>query len=269
MIGAIVFSRDRACQLDLLLRSLHAYAADLEPVQVIYHATTAEHERGYWHISDEHPKVQLLPSDNGVVEYTREALLEATPPYAMDMACFLTDDSVFYRQVTVPRVLDTAVLCHSLRLGLNTTWCYPHDRTQQLPDLADNEGQISWQWVGADGDFGYPGSLDGHVFRGTHLRRMLRLAPDSANPNQLEDHFNRWCRTQLAVEYPLMTAASTSSLVGIPVNRVNETHPNRNGERFSSSPQTLLQRYLNGERLTLPTALDVRGAHQELPLVFA
>lgn len=261
MITAVVFSRDRAMQIDLLLRSL---PKELFPVYVIWRATSEDHDAAYGICASEQAERAAFytESEGGLVWLARD-LLDAA-----DLACFLTDDSVFYRQPHLPDHLPYGVLCHSFRLGLNTTVCYPHNRTQKVPAVKAVDGVIGWHWQQADGDFAYPGSLDGHVFRASHLRRALMTVRADANPNQIEDHLNRWVGARLSGEFPLMTAEMQSSLVGIPTNRVTETHENRVGA--GPSPDELCERYLSGERIALDRMdfADVRGAHQEITLEF-
>src|SRR5262245_6035008 len=189
-----------------------------------------------------------------------------------ELGCFFTDDSVFFLPPRIhPEKLADDVLCFSYRLGSNTTWCYPLNKAQ-TPPKPNEKGYLRWKWARGDGDFGYPGSLDGHVFRASHLRRMLMTAPAHANPNRIEEHLVKWCMTRVGREHPYMTADVQSSLVGVPINRVNDTHPNRYGEEHYAEPGELLDAYLQGERLEMPQIglhpEDVRGAHQEIPLEF-
>lgn len=268
MIAAIIFSRDRACQLDLLLRSmLFGGVTPFDPVTVIYRATDDLHGEAYSRVRADYRdrEIDFVDEQENLPAQARELLEDA------DLACFLTDDSVFYRQPIIPDSLGADDLCHSFRLGRNTTWCYPHARGQtHSVKIGPSESAISWRWQGADGDFGYPASLDGHVFRASHLRRALLTCREDANPNRIEEHLDRRVRARLAKDYPLMTAEVESSLVGIPVNRVNQTNPNRYGDRYPVSAGDLLERYLAGERLSLDGMdfSDVRGAHQEIELVF-
>ncbi len=67
-----------------------------------------------------------------------------------------------------------------------------------------------------------------------------------------------------------MMSFSQSCLVSIPVNIVRTTYKNRAGAAPEMSPEALNARFLAGERIDLD-AMDfraVRGAHQEIPLVF-
>lgn len=263
MTGTIIFSRNRAMQLDALLRSMRFDGASpFGPAWAICRASEGSHETAYRVCEDEHRDVYFA-AEVDLVEQVK-AILERVE----GLACFLTDDSVFYRQPMIPSALAHGVLCHSFRLGKNTTECYPLSCEQRLPDFREADGEIDWAWREAEGDFGYPGSLDGHVFRASHLRRSMATCREDANPNRIEEHLTRWVGARLAGEFPLMTAEVESSLVGIPANRVNETHPNRVGS--GPSANELCARYLAGERLA-PDRMDfsdVRGAHQEIPLVF-
>lgn len=258
MIAAVAFSRDRPMQLDLLLRSMSTGGVTaFDPVTVIYRATNWASAAGYETCASEHPSADFIKEHGSLAATARDVLCDA------DLACFLTDDDVFYRQPMIPSAL--AHLCHSFRLGLNTTWCYPLARKQAVPEMVRG----AWDWRNADGDFSYPGSLDGHVFRASHLRRALLTCPEDARPNEIEEHLGRWIRARVADTFPLMSCEAESSLVGIPANRVNDTHPNRFGEQHPFDWADLLDRYITGERIDLAALdfSDVRGAHQEIGLV--
>lgn len=62
------------------------------------------------------------------------------------------------------------------------THCYPTRQNTPPPPL-DSEG--TWAWRGALGDWGYPMSLDAHVFRTAELAKMA-IALEFANPNLFE-----------------------------------------------------------------------------------
>lgn len=267
MIAALVFSKDRAMQLDLLLSSLERNGRGLfGRTYVLYRATNEDHEEGYRICAEEHHLVKFVP--DGVTSFQ----LLATLISEADFGCFFTDDSVLYRQIeswTPQDSLQGEVLCFSLRLGRNTTWCYPHARPQSLPEFEARKKALVWDWTVADGDFGYPASVDGHIFRGGMLRPSLHDCPPDASPNQVEDHLvqtiGRFHR-----RHRLMSSYEQSCLVGLPLNAVTTTHHNRNGERFPWSADVLLGRYLEDQRIDLDALdfSDVRGAHQEIPLVF-
>jgi hypothetical protein len=264
MIATLIFSRDRAMQLDLLLRSLAVNGRGVfAPIYVLYHATTSEHAESYRVCGTEHPSTTLIADSPSSLRLAGRLTERA------DWACCLTDDSVLYLPLssTLPHEgVAPDVLCLSLRLGRNTMFCYPHNRTHPLPAFEQRGTLLVWDWTRASGDFGYPGSLDGHVFRGATLRAALYDCLPSASPNQIEDHLVR----AVDGDRRLMACYQHSHLVGLPINVVNRTHANRNSQSHHYPVASLLQRYLAGERINQDALdfSDVRGAHQEIRLAF-
>jgi hypothetical protein len=257
MISAIVFSRERACQLDLLLNSLLRNAPGLFDVTVLWYARKDDFREAYAICEREHPEAEFIP-ENGLTYQVRHFARLAKG------LTFFTDDSVLFREVTLEPILILSkkeVLCFSLRLGKNTTVCYPLDLKQIPPATMDGDVCI-WRWKGAQGDFSYPMSLDGHVFRAADILPIIE-ARHFSTPNNLEELLMQSPppRSQMA-SYP------HSCLVGIPANRVNTTHPNRHANSFDAEDLNVL--YLRGRRINLDALdfSDIRGAHQEIVLKF-
>jgi hypothetical protein len=259
MITAVAFSRDRACQLDLLLASLERNGRMLfNPVYVLYRATTAAHDDAYLLCQERFPGVVFVPDgDETPADLLSDALL----------ATFFTDDSVLYRPLPSRPLFDLDVLCFSLRLGWNTRWCYPLGREQRSPGFVKTGGMLRWEWKDADGDFGYPASVDGHVFRARNLRRALMGCPGDANPNRLEEHLVEAFRDDRKT---MMASYDHSCLVGVPANVVSSTHRNRH-DVHGQHPDALCAAYLSGRRISLDDLdfADVRGAHQDIDLVLS
>jgi hypothetical protein len=264
VIAAIAFSRDRAAQLDLLLSSLRQNAPGVfEPIHVIWRATNSWFKRGYEVCARNHPNVWFVPEET-LAAQVRYLL------HSAEFATFFTDDDILFRPLAAPApdellAEDDRVLCFSLRLGLNTTRCYPYDRRQGIPVHHPKGETILWEWRQADADWGYPGSLDGHIFRGETLQEIVADV-DFPNPNWLEDVL----MSRMPKDRPLMAAYRESRLVSIPANRVNETHGNRFGMTHPNGTADLNGRYLDGERISLGDMdfSGVVGAHHELPYVF-
>jgi hypothetical protein len=266
LVRTIVFSRDRAAQLDLLLRSLARNGRLLfDEIVVLLRSTSEESALAYDLVALEHSRVRLVEERRSFAEEVYALLPEG------GYVLFLTDDDVLYGRVDARPLTflggNPTVATFSLRLGVNTRICYPYRREQELPPVAPGAGVVmSWRWNGADGDFGYPLSLDGHLFRAADVHRLLDGA-DFSNPNELEGAL---ARRAPSFRRPLMASYRQSRLVSIPTNRVTETPGNRFGESFPSDPRNLNERFLAGERLDLDgfDFARVEGAHHELPLVF-
>src|SRR5438034_6463159 len=90
---AIVFSKDRAMQLDACLRSIEAFAPYSGRVLIIYRATTPAFEAGYRSIE--------LSSTADLIEETsefRQDVLAAVRSDTTGYVVFHTDDDIFFRR---------------------------------------------------------------------------------------------------------------------------------------------------------------------------
>ena len=99
MPDVLIFSRERPCQLDLLLRSIrrHAYYTD---VQILYRADTPDAIRGYMGILHDHGEWIRLTPERVFEDDVRFWLARA------DEVCgFLVDDDVFYRDAPLYHAL--------------------------------------------------------------------------------------------------------------------------------------------------------------------
>jgi len=259
-LNCIVFSKDRAMQLEACVRSIDRYAPYEGPIHVIYKASSEPYAQAYRSLGA-NSRTRLIPeSDN-----FRSDTLEAIDP-DVEYTVFHTDDDVFFRAPPAEPVLPEGFAGFSLRLGNNTTYCYPLNRAQRVPETLDVEPFIAWDWTRADGDFSYPLSLDGHVLRTDLVLRILERCRFS-NPNELERELN-FRRHLLPL---LMLGFRDSCVVSIPMNIVSETHRNRSGQIAEYTVDALNARYLSGERIDLER-MDfsrVRAAHEEIPVVFA
>jgi hypothetical protein len=255
----VVFSKNRALQLDACLRSIERFAPYAGPVVVLYTASEDAFELGYRELAVPE-RVTLVRQDDFEAD-VRRVLAEAG-----EYVVFHTDDDLFFGEASSFGPLPHELACVSLRLGVNTTHSYPRDRGQALPAFTSGGGFLVWDWLRADGEFGYPMSLDGHVFRTALLRRLLERA-SFTNPNRLEEELN--LRRHHVPR--LMASYTESCLVSLPLNIVTSTHRNRSADEAALSPSALNERFLAGERLDLD-AMDfsaIRGTHQVVELAFA
>lgn len=272
MISTIVLSKDRPAQLDLLLRSIKRNGGEAIGGRFSSVTVLARFSEGYKEVRDEHDLVAFAFGD--------AAQFEDDVRWALDQAgefvCFMCDDGILYRplETTLPQTalrINPQTLCFSLRLGRDTTTCYPSGVEQGLPPEFGEPFCQVWDWTRHPtepglSDFGYPGSIDAHVFRTADVQQMLagRCFP---NPTALECALVDGC-FELADERPLMACYPHSVYVGNPINRVSEQSNVRYGERFPLSADECRERFLSGLRIDLD-ALDfsaVNGAHTEIEL---
>jgi hypothetical protein len=264
-LTGLVLSKDRPAQLDLLLSSIASNAPSLfKQVTVLYHPANRAFLAGYRALIPEHPAVKFRREKDFPAQ-VRHLVEHSTATVA-----FLCDDDIVWRWMVEPMLpsqflaAHSDVLCVSLRLGKGLTDCYPLRRKQAQPNFVWRHGMNVWKYASADGDYSYPGSLDGDCFRRDHLRLLIRDG-DWASPNELEEHLTRECRR---TELPLMACYGKSLVVGVPANRVQDSHPNRHGDMFPLGAEELNREFLAGRRLRVENLSigDVRAAHHEVDL---
>ena len=194
---------------------------------------------------------------------------------AGELTCFMCDDGIVYRPHPDDDIhaedwmRDGAgsedTLAFSLRLGRNCTVQYPTLIEQEPPaDL--------WYWTEEldNGDFGYPGSIDGDIYRTADLIEALDGQPFD-NPTALECLLHETFLRHWHDRKPMMASYMHSVYVGVPVNRVSEQSGVRFGATFDQPAAVLNAMYDEGKRIDLDL-LDfslVNGAHTELDLIGA
>jgi hypothetical protein len=255
--NCIVFSKDRAMQLEACLSSIARFAPYQGIPTVIFKASSSEFGAAYEQLEGS----AVLVREGSDFRRTLLEAIDGSLPHTV----FHTDDDVFFRQPASTPILPEGFAAFSLRLGENTSYCYPLASEQPVPRVESAGPLMAWDWRTAEGDFAYPMSLDGHLLSTALVLRMLARARFK-NPNELEEELH--LRRYLAPGR--MLAFRQSCMVGIPANVVSSSHENRSAGRPEWSPSRLNARFLDGERIDLE-AMDfasVAGAHQEIALAF-
>lgn len=245
-------------QLDAFLHSVDLHARDLfDELVVLYRPTSERHVAAYAELRRTWSHVGWLAETS----FKRDL---ASALGQERLLVFHTDDDVFFRDVDRVELHDDEV-CFTLRLGLNTTYCYPLDIIERLRGLSSCGGErIVWPWkCQGPGAYGYPLALNGHVLRQEEARDWLETAT-YATPNELEASLQQF----LPEARPLMASFVDSRVVSIPANIVNETFPNRHGGLHDVDE--LNERFLAGERIDVASMAfdDINACHTEIPYVF-
>lgn len=264
-VECVVFSKDRPMQLHALLSSYYAMAADAVPVHVLYRASDARYESAYRQVERIFLArgVRFVPQTN-----FRENVLEMLDGLRTDKVMFLVDDILFVEPFRFADLAswDSARYIPSLRLGKNLSYCYTVQRRQRLPQfLNESTGDaMIWRWAEGEHDWGYPMSLDGHVFSLDEIR-VMALASEFSSPNTLEvalTDFNDCVSDRLGVCY------AKSRIVNVPSNRVQNDNDNIH---MGVDPRYLLEQWEAGYQLDYERLFGMSNtaAHEEivLPLV--
>jgi hypothetical protein len=263
----IVFSKNRACQLNLLLDSLKHNAISLfDKIHILYKAE-GDYILGYEKLKEKYPSINFHEENN-----FRHDLFKLIDD-EIEATTFMVDDAVVFKRIMArkidiikPVVEDYVIF--SLRLGKNCVYSHPANLNYTLEEHEIDGEYITFDYTKQQiGDFRYPLSTDGHIFN-TRLIKDLLIEINFYNPNTLESYLQGFVVTNSIPK--IVKCFTESKLVSIPVNLVNDTFKNRNGLEFGISEKELNDKYLGGEIIDLDSLdfTEVNGPHKEIKYNF-
>jgi hypothetical protein len=185
----------------------------------------------------------------------------------------LVDDNIFVRSFALApacRALGSHAdaIAFSLRLGLNTAYCYALDRPQAVPPMARLAGGIlSFEWTAAAGDFGYPLEVSSSIYRGSELLALLHQLPFE-NPTTLEARLAEQAAA-FVPRAPRLLCFERSVTFCNAVNRVQQLAANRSGTAAETSSERLAELFEQGYRIRTDAYAGTipRACHQEVPVI--
>lgn len=270
MVNALIFSKDRAAQLDLLLRSIEKNTIDLfSSIVVLYTYSNEEYKEGYERlISNLRGYRPLFVKEEDFRQDTLD-FCENTKYVSL-----LTDDTVFFRPFEfdfsnelVLKFLNEVNSVFSLRLGYNTVVQNIHANPvlmqPYLHFVVEKDGILSWnpKFYRSTYNYGYPFSIDAHIYHTEFLYDLMKQIPFK-NTNQLESGLFQY--HQIVNK---MYSLNHSVAVNIPCN--NLSNITVAGQYYPFTTKELNDAFLEGKRILLDTIerADIAGCHQEEKLV--
>jgi hypothetical protein len=274
LLNVIIFSKDRAMQLDLLLKSiLLNFNVEDYKLNILYKASNDEYNRGYNMIRDLYPQFSYKREENfksDLISLFNES----------KYTVFLTDDDIIYQSFKLNNdelhniFMLTDANCFSLRLGLNTVNCYTMQKLNKLNNYKTHnfyydvdliEPVISWKVADGTNDYAYPMSLDGHIFKTEYIKNLCEVL-EYTNPNLFEAFLSNFGKPEM-----IMASYKNNKLVNSPINRVQDTFQNLSGMKYRYSSEDLNEMYLddvcfNFEKMKFN---EITGCHQEIQPFFS
>jgi hypothetical protein len=265
----LIFSKNRAMQLDALLRSFFMHCKDLDCIDmaVLYLATSSNYEQQYDKLMKANDKVNFIQQTN-----FRKQVLDGMAPY--DFILFLVDDCLFVNDFSVMDCIGSLdandeALGFSLRLGRNTVYCYVHNAVQSVPEYTEvSKDVINFDWTKAEGDFNYPLELSSSFYRTGDILPLMKRAR-FRNPNTLEATLNAK-KAFFKIQKRYLTCFRQSAAFSVPANRVQRVHANRAGDRYGYPPERLNDLFSKGYRINVEklSGYIPKGCHEEVELNF-
>lgn len=274
MIEIIIFSFNRALQLDALLNSIQKSWITTEyKLTVLYNTSSSNFQKGYQILQQNYPQYTFIKETSGrkifpiknylslfnlkkIIKYKhcryersnfRDLLIKIITNTPCKQIMFLTDDSIFIRKIEINDELlewinqDPNHNSFSLRLGQSV-----NTPQKQLPSPIRNI--ISWNYSDYDksNNWGYRFSVDGHIYNKQLIIKLINKIIFN-NPSTLEAHLHNYTYI-----HNLLNKGKTGTepyLLSYPINIVQTIVNNKS----LGVSETLLNEYfLHGKHLIYP-----------------
>ena len=240
LLHAIIFSKDRAAQVDSLLRSMRDHVAvPLAGTSVLYKASNPSFRQGYERAASRN----LIPGVTWVEEQSFRndciSLVSSLP--AGSLVLTLVDDDVFFRTFDAAAAVGAFSAARHCALSLVA---YP-EWEKRLPQLRRTPDYVEWKWaylIKPRGFHLYPFCLDASIYSRDLLARLLPCL-DFKAPNSLEGALNRAKRKLIVWRRGRLLATPKPCVFNNPLNRVQEESSTDNLE---ISAEQVNRRYCAG-----------------------
>ena len=273
----IVFSKDRAMQLDATLRSFFLHCTDPARVmlKVIFTGSSGLFLSQYDRLKAEYRGVDFIAQTDfrwnmydllGIPssKWGRLALrIGASPQSAHRYTLFLVDDNIFVRDFRLSDAADAlerekTALGFSLQAGTNINYCYPLDISVRFPSYLPVSGNvIKFKWTEIGGGLDYPLEVSSSIYRQGEIARLIARL-DFSNPNTLEAQMAAHAE-DFRKSHPWLLSFNQSVTFCNPMNRVQDIFANRAGDRPEYSADALALLFETGRRI------DVRAYNNLVP----
>jgi hypothetical protein len=242
-LNIIIFSKDRACQLDSLLRSLRDnFRAPYSGMTVLFKATGPAYAEGY--------ETLMKHAAGTAITWRRE---QSFSDDVRDMignlagdsfVMFLVDDDVVHRACAPGPALDAFTDEH-LFISLRASRTYGPDTP---PAFITTKPYLEWKWNYSKRrwvTWNYPFSVDGNIFHAKHIQKIIKKITFEA-PNSFEGRMHTYRHHWWVKRIKKALAPLDAAVFNNPLNKVqveSETWHN------NVSPESLNKAFLSGMRL--------------------
>ncbi len=261
-IKLLIWSKDRACQLHLLLEGIQKHLPYFD-ISVLYTTSgSMAYQMGYYKLKEKFPSHTYIREHNFHDDTVR--IIQDSP---YENICLCTDDTIVFRTPEVSPINNLSIgEVFSFRLGFNTTLQNPFDGMVQPPLTSYTKHKQILQWNAllyySIMNYGYPFAMDMHSYNKAQLLDLMgRFNFNSST--ELEGNLFKYRH-----ECPHMFAFEHSVAVNVPVNKLSNTQ--YTGEKVQRTMLELNTLYLSGKKIDLSAIeqQEIVGCHQLIDLEF-
>ena len=177
-MDCLIWSKDRACQLDLLLRSININLPVLGNIHILYMSSNSFFEEGYKKIINKFPNIIFHKEKN-----FKQDNIDIFNTFSSDYSLNFVDDDVVINFISleeiskiIARIPNSKIEAISLRLDINMIYNHPQSRFYPLPNFIETEPFLLWDWsiMESMNEWGYPCSISSYIYRMEHMKHYIR-----------------------------------------------------------------------------------------------
>ena len=275
IITTIIFSFDRALQLEILLKSAVKYDVDKQlDIHILYSFSNSNFELGYEKLIKKFPKFNwhketrfsrrivkpIFPFywrnyywwikhkyNRWIASDFKSKIISIFNNSRNDLIMFLTDDSMFIDEIEIEAKISSKIV----KMGHLYSYSLRHGKNIIGGNYTVKNSIVCWNRTHKQGhsEWSYPFSVDGHIYNKNILKEVFYKVTFK-NPNTLEG--NVACYVKEKQLFKKVIANSSSCLLGFELNCVQSVSENNNLNISNTSLNSL---YLKGFQLKLNYSL--------------
>ncbi len=268
-MDCLIWSKNRACQLDLLLRSIQINFPILKNIHILYISSNSLFRNGYKKLINKFPYV-VFHKEKSFKQDNINIFNNFSSNYSLNFV----DDDVLINPISKKDInglltrfkSNPKIHTVSLRLDMSMVYNHPQDRFYPLPKFIETESFLLWNWLKMESynEWGYPCSISSYVYRMNQMKWYI---------NNLNYDFPGGLEGQMSSHRvdtePLMISFTKTRVFCIPNNMVQKSH-NRHSENSEFTVEVLNKKYLEGFIIDTKNIFGYKGnsPHQEIPFQF-
>jgi hypothetical protein len=263
-LDIVIFSKDRACQCDSLLRSIRDnFRAPYVSLTVLYKASGPAFQAGYDLLAarSELQRATLRPQ-RSFYEDVR-SLCNGLDDTSQVM--FLVDDDIVFRPCDISAAAEAFTDEH-LFISLRASRSYAGDGA---PRFLSDGPYLEWKWnyhTRSWVTWNYPFSVDGNIFHADHIKKIIRNIAFDA-PNSFEGRMHTYRHAWWIKRIKKALALPEAAVFNNPLNRVQTESETWHAD---VSADSMNEHFLNGMRIDNAALYAARpgATHHSVELSF-
>lgn len=268
-IIGLIFSKDRAMQLQAVIDSFFLHCVDPDRIQlkILYKASDKLSRSLYDKLKSKFANVTLI-EESAFRQQVIDIVTESRN------ILFMVDDNIFVRDFRLGRIIDGLkanpdAIGFSLRLGRNTCYNYNRNLHMTMPDFyVVGDGILKYNWTDQKYDFGYPLEVSSSIYRADEILPLLQQL-DFPNPNMLEGLMAANANLFHQARSTLLCYDLSVTFCN-PINLVQTVCTNKTSNNNQYSAANLAAMFAEGYSIDINeyNGLIPLGCHQDVELFF-